>query len=134
MIFVTERTEGSPEADSSWLQIPDGYVRERGVLFGAQGPSSAIPFDPTVHLTTSQVYFSSAVLLLSFTYSCVVPVLMLVGGCGCEWMILQGVIECNCWILYSDNDMLTVAAVVDNSRLVILTLSSASISATCPLL
>ena len=52
---MTERTEGSPEADSAWLQIPDGYVRERGVLFGALGPSSATPFDPTVHLTTSQV-------------------------------------------------------------------------------
>jgi hypothetical protein len=52
---VTKRIEGHQEADSVWLQVPDGYVRERGILFGALGPPSVIPFDAAHHLPKSQV-------------------------------------------------------------------------------
>lgn len=38
-----------------WLQVPDGYVRERGILFGALGPPSVVPFDPALHLPKEQV-------------------------------------------------------------------------------
>lgn len=55
MIFATERTEGFLDADSVWLQVPDGYIRERGILFGALGPPSVVPFAPELHLPESQV-------------------------------------------------------------------------------
>jgi hypothetical protein len=55
VIFVTKRIEGHQEADSVWLQVPDGYVRERGILFGALGPPSVVPFDAAHHLPKSQV-------------------------------------------------------------------------------
>jgi hypothetical protein len=55
VIFATERTEGFLDADSVWLQVPDGYVRERGILFGALGPPSVVPFSPELHLPESQV-------------------------------------------------------------------------------
>ena len=54
VIFATERTEGYLDADSVWLQVPDGYIRERGILFGALGPPSVVPFAPEVHLPESQ--------------------------------------------------------------------------------
>ena len=55
VIFATERTEGFLDADSVWLQVPDGYVRERGILFGALGPPSVVPFAPELHLQEAQV-------------------------------------------------------------------------------
>ena len=52
---MTERIEGNFDNDSVWLQVPDGYVRERGILFGALGPPSVVPFDPALHLPKAQV-------------------------------------------------------------------------------
>lgn len=55
MVFVSDRVKGSPEGDSVWLQVPDGYIRESAMLFGILGPPYLIPFDPVVHLNTSIV-------------------------------------------------------------------------------
>ena len=55
VVYVAERVEGLPENDSIWLQLPDGYMRERVVLFSVQGPPSALPFNPSIHLSSKQV-------------------------------------------------------------------------------
>ena len=53
---MTERVEGLPENDSIWLQLADGYLRERVVLFSVQGPPSAVPFNSSIHLSPTQVH------------------------------------------------------------------------------
>ena len=71
MIFATERTEGFLDADSVWLQVPDGYIRERGILFGALGPPSVVPFAPEIHLPESQVRTYEPFLFIFYPNICV---------------------------------------------------------------
>ena len=72
IIFVTKRIESHQEADSVWLQVPDGYVRERGILFGALGPPSMVPFDAAHHLPKSQVRHDA---MISFKWQYAVMVI-----------------------------------------------------------
>ena len=63
VVFVIERVEGLPENDSIWLQLPDGYMRERVVLFSVQGPPSALPFNPSIHLSSKQVLITQFIFI-----------------------------------------------------------------------
>ena len=54
VVFVLARCPVEDSADSAWLQIHDGYVRECSIMFTVRGPRAIETFSPTQHMPEAQ--------------------------------------------------------------------------------